>query len=184
MLLSSYICIKYGGTNSTAKGEIIFSPEVFFFFLTKISESWGSHPNKGLCGQNVSVTEMKKLFGAISGSLKKGQAEQVSDCSHSWNHFALPKCPFELQVWQMCKFQHNPDMWCVLYEAVSTICKVGMNGSLVGRAIFKVMVASTSKFMSMHGLCYRWEGCNLLKWESYMHMDQVVIQKITVNDHE
>lgn len=74
--------------------------------------------------------------------------------------------------------------WYLLYEAVSTIRKIGVNGYLMSRAIFKVMVASTSKFMSMHGLCYRWEGCSLLKWESYMHMDQVVIQKIIVNDHE
>lgn len=31
----------------------------------------GSHPNKELCGQNVSVTEMKKLFCAIRVPLRK-----------------------------------------------------------------------------------------------------------------
>lgn len=125
----------------------------------------------------------RSCFVSFSGSLTKAQAEQVSDWSHIWNHFALPKYPFEPQVWQMCKLQHNPDIWYILHEAVSIICTAGIDGSLVGRAIFKVMGASTSKFVSMHGLCYRW-GCCLLKWESYMHMDQVITQKITVNDHE
>ena len=90
--------------------------------LPNISYSW----DRKLFSQIDSTIEVKKLIYAISDSFNNDQAKLVFNCSCIWNHFVLPKYPFDDQVWQKYKLQSSLDIWYILREQMSIICTIGI----------------------------------------------------------